>query len=542
MITVEEMTETEVTRVDRKVTGGHEMQHKIQILTEIETEGLGNKVMVMAAEMVRGYEDRGSRGGGFDDRRGGFDNYDRGSRDDYNRDRGFNDRGYRDRGYDDRGPQRNRDRYEDRGPSRGFDSYDRNRGYDDRGSRGGYDNYDRGPRRDYGGGDRYGDRRRDRYDDDRGDRRGFGSGFRRDEQQYGDRDNRSERQGSRESSREAPKERPRLNLQPRSKPIETDASNAPEKSSIFGSAKPVDTAAKEREIEERLQRKREEERRHLEEEKENRNLYSNSQSQENRPRRDSDRSQDGSSSTSRQRRLSSGSSGKGTRSGPPPITSPNRTRRESEVSNHSEVFSGNDETTEEPKSPVSPSSNKDEPPAKLVPAPPPSVNVWEKRKSEIKSATPTSPPPQQSSSPSSSVSPSQSSQNQPSKSTSSPQNSQTSPPSGNAWGKDRKKDTKSGEAPKENPWFKNQPEGQAKPGGRGRFPGDKCESSDRGMGRGGVRGGRGGRDQKPRQQREKQIPKSIEDMPKFENTSKKDWTDSNKFAGLLDDDDNVEEK
>lgn len=44
------------------------------------------------------------------------------------------------------------------------------------------------------------------------------------------------------------------------------------------------------------------------------------------------------------------------------------------------------------------------------------------------------------------------------------------------------------------------------PGGRGRFPGDKSENFDRGMGRGessdrgrgGSRGGRGRRDQRPR--------------------------------------------
>ena len=60
---------------------------------------------------------------------------------------------------------------------------------------------------------------------------------------------------------ETPKERPRLQLQPRSKPVEnTPSSEGEEKprpapapsSSIFGSAKPVDTAQREREIEERL--------------------------------------------------------------------------------------------------------------------------------------------------------------------------------------------------------------------------------------------------------------------------------------------------
>ena len=57
-----------------------------------------------------------------------------------------------------------------------------------------------------------------------------------------------------------PPERPRLQLQPRTKPLE-DKSGGRERgeggrasSSIFGQAKPVDTAAREREIEERLLR------------------------------------------------------------------------------------------------------------------------------------------------------------------------------------------------------------------------------------------------------------------------------------------------
>lgn len=66
-----------------------------------------------------------------------------------------------------------------------------------------------------------------------------------------------------------PKTRTKLNLQPRTKPIEEivvkedSADEAPAPSSataasIFGGARPVDTAAREREIEERLAREREE--------------------------------------------------------------------------------------------------------------------------------------------------------------------------------------------------------------------------------------------------------------------------------------------
>jgi translation initiation factor 4B len=50
-------------------------------------------------------------------------------------------------------------------------------------------------------------------------------------------------------------ERPRLQLQPRSKPKEEDASGAATKSSaIFGGAKPVDTATREKEIAARMEK------------------------------------------------------------------------------------------------------------------------------------------------------------------------------------------------------------------------------------------------------------------------------------------------
>ena len=59
-------------------------------------------------------------------------------------------------------------------------------------------------------------------------------------------------------------------------------------------------------------------------------------------------------------------------------------RRDSENSNHSshsEVFSGDHDHKDAPKSPVSPdATNQDK--VKLVPAPAPVVNVWAKRKSE----------------------------------------------------------------------------------------------------------------------------------------------------------------
>lgn len=148
----------------------------------------------------------------------------------------------------------------------------------------------------YGGRDSFG---RDRYGEDRGRDRGYGGrdgfraapdregGFSRDSRGFGgrgfgDRD-RDRDPPPREDTK--PRERPKLNLLPRTVPRETEAPTKPadgapleekqEKQApkpvpaekVFGGAKPVDTAAKEREIEERL-RKQEEEARRVAEEKE----------------------------------------------------------------------------------------------------------------------------------------------------------------------------------------------------------------------------------------------------------------------------------
>lgn len=63
-----------------------------------------------------------------------------------------------------------------------------------------------------------------------------------------------------------------MNLKPRSVPKEEDQSGAPStassrSASIFGGAKPVDTASKEREVEERLKKEQERLQRQLEEDK-----------------------------------------------------------------------------------------------------------------------------------------------------------------------------------------------------------------------------------------------------------------------------------
>jgi len=123
-----------------------------------------------------------------------------------------------------------RDRYNGRG------SYDR----DNRGGGRGFSNYE--PARERDGG-RYG-------------------GFSRGENRDGgyNRDDRRER--------EAPKERPKLNLAPRSKPVEEEGGDGAQ-SSIFGGAKPVDTLKREKEMEERLQKEKEEKEKALEEAKKN---------------------------------------------------------------------------------------------------------------------------------------------------------------------------------------------------------------------------------------------------------------------------------
>ncbi|XP_034235538.1 eukaryotic translation initiation factor 4B isoform X2 [Thrips palmi] len=180
-----------------------------------------------------------------------------------------------------------RDRDRDSFRSRGFGDRDRDGG--GMGSRYG----DRGGDR-YGdrGGDRYSDRGGDRYGGDRdGDRPRFGGD--RDGDRYGgdrpryggDREEGGDRFARRDdgppsdSSGEA-RARPKLQLQPRTRPVEViqptpeekkekeieereklekeKAAQAPPvpRASIFGAAKPVDTTAREREIEERLAKER----------------------------------------------------------------------------------------------------------------------------------------------------------------------------------------------------------------------------------------------------------------------------------------------
>ena len=73
------------------------------------------------------------------------------------------------------------------------------------------------------------------------------------------------------SEQDGPKERPKLKLQPRSKPKENASGSSERSSSIFGSAKPVDTAAREREIENRLRKEKEDEQNRIDRDRESQN-------------------------------------------------------------------------------------------------------------------------------------------------------------------------------------------------------------------------------------------------------------------------------
>ncbi|XP_063230317.1 eukaryotic translation initiation factor 4B isoform X2 [Bacillus rossius redtenbacheri] len=222
----------------------------------------------------RGGLDR--RGGGSSRRdfgSGGFREGDRGFGGD--RDRGFGgdrDRGFggdrdrsfggdRDRGFGgdrDRGFGGDRDRGFGGDRDRGFGG-DRDRGF---GSRDGDRDRGFGSRdgdRDRGFGSRDGDR--DRGFGSRDGGRDFGSrpggsfGPRRDF----DRDGRGREDFPPPRSDGESKGRQRLNLMPRTRPVEEGVRPpppAPTQASIFGAAKPVDTAAREREIEERLAREK----------------------------------------------------------------------------------------------------------------------------------------------------------------------------------------------------------------------------------------------------------------------------------------------
>jgi len=209
----------------------------VDVLTMSDLAVNNRKIRIDLASQAG--KDKG--GGGFGDRQGGGEDRPGRREEDPNAGRSDADTEWR-RGPapaprdDDRGGGGERNRYG------GRDSYDRDRGGDrggDKGGSRGFGNYE--PPRERGGFERGGDRDRD----------GGGSrygGFSRDRDAGGARDG----GGDRDREREAPKERPKLSLAPRSKPAEENSSAGSQSSSIFGGAKPVDTLAKEKAIEEKL--------------------------------------------------------------------------------------------------------------------------------------------------------------------------------------------------------------------------------------------------------------------------------------------------
>lgn len=153
------------------------------------------------------------------------------------------------------------------------------------------------------------------------------------------------------------KERPRLQLKPRSKPVE-EAKPEPAESrspSIFGGAKPVDTTAKEKEIEEKLEKLKVEV--DPKKEKERDNTYA--KEGEYRSRRDSGRSGEGESRSRRDSGRSSEENGPSSRG-----------RKDSEKSLEKEGTATTKEGVQD--------------------APPPTVNVWKQRMDAQKSGAVTS--------------------------------------------------------------------------------------------------------------------------------------------------------
>ncbi|KAL1505505.1 hypothetical protein ABEB36_005056 [Hypothenemus hampei] len=189
-----------------------------------------------------GMREGGREYGGFNRDREGFNR----DREGFNRDReGFNrDREFgRDR---DSGFNRNRDQNERPGAWREGDRTS----FNDRG-------YSRGNFRDSERGDRY-------NRDDRDERRG-GGGFRRydeNERNGGFTRSNNKPDDDTESTSAEPRQRPKLNLAPRTKPLDQQqtvkSESAVPAASIFGNAKPVDTAERERQIEEKLLKEQEE--------------------------------------------------------------------------------------------------------------------------------------------------------------------------------------------------------------------------------------------------------------------------------------------
>uniref|UniRef100_A0A2K6BDR1 RRM domain-containing protein n=1 Tax=Macaca nemestrina TaxID=9545 RepID=A0A2K6BDR1_MACNE len=203
--------------------------------------------------------------------------------------------------------------------------------------------------------------------DDYPPRRGddsFGDRYdRRDDRSWSSRDDYS-RDDYRRDDR-GPPQRPKLNLKPRSTPKEDDSSASTSQSSraasIFGGAKPVDTVAREREVEERLQKEQEKLQRQLDEPKLERRPRERHPSWRSEETQERERSRTGSESSQTGTSATSGR---------------NPRRRESEKSLENETLN----KEEDCHSPTSKPPKPDQP-LKVMPAPPPKENAWVKRSS-----------------------------------------------------------------------------------------------------------------------------------------------------------------
>ncbi|CAD5125776.1 DgyrCDS13986 [Dimorphilus gyrociliatus] len=386
----------------------------------------------------------------------------------------------------------------------------------------------------------------DRRDSDRG-RRGFSSNF-------GSRDNRESTRQRREDDRSdfrqpppekpvEPAERPRLKLQPRTKSTETPT-EVTRPSSIFGEAKPVDTAAKEREIEDKLVREREQ------------------QEAKEGIRRSNERRD---SNGRRERRFSSGSSRGGSRPGsgsdmrvrailrrPTSSTSslcgaakhgssissvisetdtapgkirdlrsrapPSNSRVNSVSEGENDVF----EHTKDKDAGALESSPDQK--RQIVPAPAPKENAWTQRRKQVEVSVVTG---VQTTISDSTVERKESLSRPPTSDEQSPsrRNKSSTTPSARKGSSGRGKQPIDDQSfpPKEG--LKNQARPPVK-GGRG------AKRDKRGAP--GGPGGKTDRQKKP----EKSLPKSVEDMPKYEESKAKDFRDTNKFSSLMEDDDN----
>ncbi|XP_013381286.1 eukaryotic translation initiation factor 4B [Lingula anatina] len=519
------------------------------------------------------YSDRyGDRGG---DRYGGDRYGDRGG-DRYGGDR-YGDRGgdrYGDRGgdrYGDRGGDRYGDRYGDRNGDYGHRSGgygDRERGGGGYGGRDGYGDRDRG----YGGG-REGGRGFSNYNrDERGG--GYGGGPRSRDGYSDSRYQRDDREPERDSAdappgdrprmklqprsaplpseerapaaEEAPAERKRLVLQPRTKPVEAEEKPAQQSSSIFGGAKPVNTAAKEREIEERLQKQHELAKPAEEEQRRDRHEERRSSHDGGHRRRDSENSDSGRDGREyreykrRERKLSSGSSSSkgGPRPGMPRSQGPPRARQDRGSREGSESDRHDQEVTEESKPVQSPQSPTKKEEVKVSPAPPPSVNIWEKRKQASQGEPPAQGPSQQSppsaddrqAAPPRRVEANESYADR-SKATASESKPAAGPPP-NAWsaGRPAMNDTKRQQNGPQNQQYKK--EGEERGFGGSHWGQRRGDSAERGRGRGYSDRGRGGPRGRGRGTRERPMPRSIDEMPKFEEKTQRDFSDGNVFSAL----------